>query len=93
MVVATERASQSAAPQQRRIFISYKRDTQPDGSLASFLHDSLGSQGHNVFIDVEIPPGSDWSEQLSTEIRSAISSSFCCQKRRRRHKDLWEPRP
>ena len=70
-MVANERSGESAAAERRRVFISYKRATQPDASLASFLYDSLVSQGHSVFIDVEISPGSDWSEQLSTEIRSA----------------------
>lgn len=70
-MLANERSGESAAPERRRIFISYKRGTEPDQALASFLYDSLASQGHNVFIDVEISPGSDWSEQLSTEIRSA----------------------
>ncbi len=32
------------------------------------LHESLASQGHNVFIDIEIPPGIDWSEFISSEI-------------------------
>ena len=58
-------------PEQKlsRIFISYKRETEPDMSLASFLYASLTSQGHSVFKDVEkIPTGSDFGELISTEI-------------------------
>ena len=33
-----------------------------------FLHQSLVSQGHSVFIDIEIPPGRDWEEVISSEI-------------------------
>src|SRR6476659_11364418 len=51
-----------------RVFISYKRDIEPDQSVASFLHQSLVSQGHSVFIDIEIPPGRDWEEVISSEI-------------------------
>jgi hypothetical protein len=38
-------------------------------SLASFLYESLTSQGHSVFKDVEkIPTGGDFGELISTEI-------------------------
>ena len=70
-MVANGIPGESTASGQSRIFISYKRDAEPDSSLASFLYDSLAGQGQSVFIDVEIPPGSDWSELISTEIRSS----------------------
>ena len=57
------------APKLSRIFISYKRDAEPDMSLASLLYESLTSQGHRVFKDVEnIPTGGDFGELISTEI-------------------------
>jgi len=70
-MVANEIPGESKASGQSRIFISYKRDAEPDSTLASFLYDSLAGQGQSVFIDVEIPPGSDWSELISAEIRSS----------------------
>jgi hypothetical protein len=70
-MVADETPGESSAPERCRVFISYKRDVEPDKSVASFLHESLARQGHSVFMDVEIPPGSDWSELISTEIRNS----------------------
>jgi hypothetical protein len=63
-----ESPAESSATEPFRVFISYKRDTEPDQSVASFLHQSLVSQGHSVFIDIEIPPGRDWEEVISSEI-------------------------
>ena len=52
-----------------RIFISYKRDVEPDMSLASFLYAALTSQGYSVFKDEErIPTGADYGEVISSEI-------------------------
>ena len=55
--------NESAARPPARIFISYKRRADPDLALAQFLYDSLTSQGHRVFKDVEgIPTGGDYAE-------------------------------
>ena len=70
-MVANQLAVDSPASERCRVFISYKRDAGLDTSLASFLHEVLESHGHHVFIDVEIPAGSDWSELISTEIRDS----------------------
>jgi len=57
------------APRSFRIFISHKRDAEPDMALATFLYASLTSRGHSVFMDVEkIPTGSDFAELISSEI-------------------------
>src|SRR5262245_32881616 len=57
-----------------RIFISYKRDVEPDCSLAQHLYDSLLGQGYRVFKDVEgIPTGADYSKLIEREI---IASDF-----------------
>jgi hypothetical protein len=61
---------ESPAAEPLRIFISYKRDTEPDQSVASFLHQALLSQGFSVFIDIEIPPGGNWEEVISNEIKN-----------------------
>jgi hypothetical protein len=65
----SETSGESSTPEGSRIFISYKRDAEPDASLASFLYEALASQGHAVFLDVEIPAGADWAELISNEIR------------------------
>ena len=57
---------------QARIFISYKRDAEPDVSLAQLLYEALRGHGYRVFKDVEaIPLGGDYAELISTEIRSS----------------------
>lgn len=60
-----------APPEGRRVFISYKRHTEPDASVATFLREALGRYGHSVFIDVEMVPGTDWPESISAQIRAA----------------------
>jgi hypothetical protein len=60
-----------AAPEGRRVFISYKRNVDPDASVAAFLREALGREGHSVFIDVEMVPGTDWPDAISAQIREA----------------------
>ena len=62
-------AVEPATTDRSRIFISYKRDAEPDAAVAAFLYDTLTRQGHDVFLDVEIPPGADWAELIANEIR------------------------
>lgn len=50
------------------VFISYKRGSEPDESLASFLFESLASQGHSVFIDLKTPIGGEWPDTIEDEI-------------------------
>ncbi len=68
-MVANQVPREAPAPESSRIFISYKRDAVADKALATFLYESLSSQGYSVFLDVEIPPGLDWQEVISAQIR------------------------
>jgi len=61
-------SADARTPKQSRVFISYKRAAEPDRLIASFLHEYLAAHGHNVFIDIEIPTGSDWSELIASTI-------------------------
>ena len=70
-MVAIESPRDAPAPESSRIFISYKRDAGADKSLATFLYESRSTQGHGVFIDIEIPPGLDWEEVISAEIQTS----------------------
>ncbi|MDF5722792.1 MAG: AAA-like domain-containing protein [Rhizonema sp. PD37] len=54
----------------KRIFISYKRDVQPDEQVASQIVQALSPQ-HQVFIDQKILIGTSWAEQIEVEIRSS----------------------
>jgi hypothetical protein len=62
---------EQTAPEGRRVFISYKRNVEPDASVAAFFRDALGREGHAVFIDVDMVPGTDWPELISAQIREA----------------------
>jgi GTPase SAR1 family protein len=54
----------------KRLFISYKRDVQPDEQVALQILEALSPQ-HQVFIDQKILVGTSWAEQIETEIRQA----------------------
>src|ERR1700730_4766829 len=50
-----------------RIFISYKRDVEPDETLALQLYNAL-SQHHEVFIDQRLLVGMDWVKWIDQKI-------------------------
>lgn len=50
-----------------RIFISYKR-IEPDTSVAQALRQALSDAGHEVFLDLMMPPGIRWAERIEQEL-------------------------
>ena len=54
----------------QRIFISYKRNVEPDEPVATQVYQAL-SQQHNVFIDHRLLVGTRWVESIETELKSA----------------------
>ena len=40
-----------------RVFLSYKRNVEPDGALAKQVVQALGAAGHHVFIDQRLRSG------------------------------------
>ncbi|MBR8835917.1 MAG: AAA-like domain-containing protein [Stigonema ocellatum SAG 48.90 = DSM 106950] len=54
----------------KHIFISYKRDAQPDEPIALQLLQEL-SQQHDVFIDQTMVVGTHWAECIEAQIRQA----------------------
>ena len=52
-----------------RIFISYKR-TEPDASVSQEIYRTLVGDGHDVFIDVTMPPGMKWAERIEEQLRT-----------------------
>ncbi len=52
----------------RRFFVSYRRRADDDARLATLLVDQLREVGHEVFIDVDIPLGTDWSAEIARRI-------------------------
>jgi hypothetical protein len=53
----------------RRFFISYRRRAEDDARLARLLVERLREAGHEVFIDVEMPIGTDWSAETTRRIQ------------------------
>jgi hypothetical protein len=51
-----------------RVFISYKRDIEPDEKLAQSLVKSLRSRGHQPYIDKELTVGIEWSNEIHRQI-------------------------
>jgi hypothetical protein len=56
---------------QSRIFISYKRDTEPDQMLAEHLYTALGQAGHRVFIDQTMKVGIEWAREIDQQIEAS----------------------
>jgi hypothetical protein len=51
-----------------RIFISY-RHCDPDQELAVLLYEGLRQQGHEVFIDKDIPGGANWVKAIDKHLK------------------------
>jgi hypothetical protein len=54
----------------KRVFISYKRNVDPDESVALQVFQALAKQ-HQVFIDQTMLVGTRWAERIEAEIRQA----------------------
>ena len=57
--------------QQARLFMAYKRHTQPDQQLAIYFKEALAKQGHEVFIDLTMRTGVTWMEQIDQQIKGS----------------------
>jgi len=53
----------------QRFFVSYRRRAKDDSRLANLMVDKLRTAGHDVFIDVNIPIGTDWSAEITRRIQ------------------------
>jgi pimeloyl-ACP methyl ester carboxylesterase len=53
----------------KKIFISYRRRAKADARLAQWLTQSLKERGHDVFIDVNMKIGVDWSKEIEKRIQ------------------------
>jgi hypothetical protein len=54
-----------------QVFISYKRNVEPDHQLAGYLSDFLTEQGHKVFIDRTLRTGDDWLGEIDRQIANS----------------------
>jgi hypothetical protein len=64
-------ATPSATPAPARIFISYKRNVEPDHSLAGRIFETLQQQGHSVFIDRTMIVGQQWAMEIEAKVRNS----------------------
>jgi hypothetical protein len=64
-------ATPSPAPAPAKIFISYKRNVEPDHSLAGRVFEALRQQGHEVFIDRTLTVGQQWAKEIETRVRAS----------------------
>ena len=69
-VDSTVGAVKPVPTQRARIFISCKRDVQPDEPVALQVYQAL-SQQHEVFIDQTMLVGTRWAERIEAELRQA----------------------
>jgi hypothetical protein len=53
-----------------KIFISYKRNVEPDTPVATAVYEAL-RQEHNVFIDQTIQVGEKWAQRIQQEIKES----------------------
>ena len=51
-----------------RVFVSYKRKSDPDEKTALQVYEALRRQ-HDVFIDQAMPVGTRWAERIEAELR------------------------
>jgi hypothetical protein len=54
-----------------RLFLSYKRNVEPDQSLARDVTDGLSRAGHAVFTDQRLAVGQTWAREIEQQIRQA----------------------
>jgi len=53
------------------VFISYKRNVEPDSALAIRVFESLQEKGHAVFIDRTLRVGQEWAKEIEEKLRSS----------------------
>jgi hypothetical protein len=58
-------------PAPAKIFISYKRNVEPDHSLAGKVFEALQTHGHEVFIDRTLVAGQQWAKEIESKVRNS----------------------
>jgi hypothetical protein len=57
--------------QTARIFLSYKRNVEPDQTLAHEVEAGLSAAGHAVFIDQRLVVGQAWAEEIERQVQNS----------------------
>jgi hypothetical protein len=70
-LIETGKQLRPDVPWPAHLFICYKRNTDPDQSLANSLYEFLTAQGHTVFIDGTLRTGEAWLEEIGRQIKNS----------------------
>jgi len=70
MLVSWDLLQNKVKPSQQKahLFLSYKRDVQPDQKVVDYLSKNLPSQGYTIFTDTTIRMGENWLERIDEEL-------------------------
>ena len=63
--------TQAVSTSHARIFLSYKRNVEPDQTLAHELVAGLSGAGHAVFIDQRLTVGQAWAREIEAHVRDS----------------------
>src|SRR5436305_14552487 len=53
------------------VYLCYKRNVEPDSSLAKRLYQSLATSDNQIFFDEHITPGDDWHRTTDSNLSQA----------------------
>ena len=65
------RVESSVQTRVARVFLSYKRNQEPDQSLAREIVGGLADAGHSVFIDQRLTVGQAWAREIESQVRQS----------------------
>ncbi|MHB8636711.1 MAG: AAA-like domain-containing protein [Fimbriimonadaceae bacterium] len=70
-VTPSTAVAREVGPGALKVVILYRRKTQPDDLVLSLIESSLGTLGHELFVDRHLKIGVDWAKAIEEKIRAA----------------------
>jgi AAA-like domain/TIR domain len=64
-------ASSGVEARTARVFLSYKRNSEPDQTIAGQVAAGLSHAGHAVFTDQQLTVGQEWAREIESQVRQA----------------------
>jgi hypothetical protein len=61
--------------QSTRVFISYKRNVEPDHVFAVRAFETFQQLCHTVFIDRTLTIGQEWTKEIESQVRACLTLS------------------
>ena len=62
-------ASSGVETRTARVFLSYKRNSEPDQTIAGQVAAGLSHAGHAVFTDQQLKVGQEWAREIESQVR------------------------